>query len=170
MAQLIISIMSKSISENPVFSEIWVRVGRVANLINCNVGFACISLPIVKVKAQQFRSKMLWSKLLLPPPPTPYLFLFKNSQNFHRGPPWCTCTFESEKLSGEHFWYPAVIWDLVDIVKPAGDRSRYRLRFNKHKRFKRCTHSVPLHSELAEILRESREPGEEGGRCCLSSS
>lgn len=52
------SIMSKSISENPVFSEIWVRVGRVANLINCNVGFACISLPIVKVKAQQFRSKM----------------------------------------------------------------------------------------------------------------
>lgn len=50
--------MSKSISENPVFSEIWVRVGWLANLINCNVGFACISLPIVKVKAQQFRSKM----------------------------------------------------------------------------------------------------------------
>lgn len=59
MTQLIISIMSKSISENPVYSEIWVRVGWVANLINCNVGFACISLPTVKVKPEQFRSKQV---------------------------------------------------------------------------------------------------------------
>lgn len=50
MTQLIISIMRKSFSENPVFSEIGVRVGWVANLINCNVGFACISLPTEKSK------------------------------------------------------------------------------------------------------------------------
>lgn len=50
MTQLIISIRSKSFSENPVFSEIGVRMGCVANLINCNVGFVCISLPAVKVK------------------------------------------------------------------------------------------------------------------------
>lgn len=57
--------MSKSISENPAFLEIWVRVWWVANQINCNVGFVCISLHTVKVKAEQFRSKAAWSKLLL---------------------------------------------------------------------------------------------------------
>lgn len=49
--------MGKSISENPAFLEIWVRVWWVANQINCNVGFVCISLHTANVKAEQFRSK-----------------------------------------------------------------------------------------------------------------
>lgn len=40
--------MSKSFCANPVFSEIEVRVGCVANPINCNAGFVCISLHRVK--------------------------------------------------------------------------------------------------------------------------
>lgn len=57
--------MGKSISENPAFLEIWVRVWWVANQINCNVGFVCISLHTANVKAEQFRSKAVWSMLLL---------------------------------------------------------------------------------------------------------
>lgn len=57
--------MGKSISENPAFLEIWVRVWWVANQIICNVGFVCISLHTVNVKAEQFRSKAAGSKLLL---------------------------------------------------------------------------------------------------------
>lgn len=120
--------MSKSISENPVFSEIWVRVGWEANLINCNVGFACISLPTGKVKAEQFRSKTPSSKLLLPS-----LFLFYSSWNFSLESTVKHVCIEIKETKLRTFLYPSVIWDLADTVKPAGDRSQYRLYFNKHK-------------------------------------
>lgn len=111
--------MSKSISENPVFSEIWVRVGWVANLINCNVGFACISLPTVKVKAERFRSKTPSSKLLLFS-----LVLFYGSQNFKMElAAKHVCIQINETKLRTFFLYPTVIWDLADTAKPATDRS-----------------------------------------------
>lgn len=109
--------MSKSFSENPVFSEIGVRVGWVANLINCNVGFACISLPTEKSKHSNLGQRCCQASCYFFP------FAFNSSWNVYIGSALKHVCIKFKEYELTTYLYSGVIWDLADIVKSAGDRS-----------------------------------------------
>lgn len=128
MAQLIISIMSKSFSKNPIFSEIGVRVWWVANLINCNVGFVCISLPTEK-------SSNLGQKCC-----QASSYFFPPFQSIGHGISKLNllssmCAFKIKKSKLRTFLFPGAIWEFADIVKQNGiDQDKGGI--NKHIWFK----------------------------------
>lgn len=98
------------------FAEIGVRVGWVANLINCDVGFACISLPAVKKsKRSNLGQRCCQAKQAA-----------SFCCTFHPIARWsfyCTRNVHVQHVcvkikESENILYPGVIWDLADIVKP----------------------------------------------------